>query len=290
VLIWASLVEKRSMTIAKHSITNTREPSIVAGMQPTSSVPVRLINKQFIRPIEVSMHQHEWLQFISSNNGLIEIVINNTSYTLPSKHAALIDCCVMHKAVAKRESNLTTAYIEKKYSYDRMGSDGVIPAIKIFSMNQLITEITNLLAAIQFDRLIHEKVEIYDACTELFLFLLCEAKELKIGVPLPRDKRIKAICLSFLANPTQDRNLSDMIVSVGASESTVKRLFKSELGMRFNDWKKQVLLAEAVKLASMNYKIESIAYELGYSSPSSFSAMVRKLVGCTPSQYLYGKE
>ena len=64
----------------------------------------------------------------------------------------------------------------------------------------------------------------------------------------------------------------------GASPRTVTRLFRSELGTPFVQWRQQVLLARAVTLAARNMPLAAIAAELGYASPSAFSAMVRRSV------------
>ena len=56
------------------------------------------------------------------------------------------------------------------------------------------------------------------------------------------------------------------------------RLFRTELGSTFTQWRQQVILAKAVSLAAGRMPVGQIATELGYS-PSAFSAMVRKSVG-----------
>jgi len=66
----------------------------------------------------------------------------------------------------------------------------------------------------------------------------------------------------------------------------VARLFRSELGTTFVQWRQQVLLARAVSMAARKLPIASIAAALGYASPSAFSAMVRRSVGATPSRFL----
>ena len=71
----------------------------------------------------------------------------------------------------------------------------------------------------------------------------------------------------------------------GASQRTVARLFRPELGCTFTQWRQQVILAKAVSLAAGRMPVGQIATELGYS-PSAFSAMVRKSVGQPPAQFL----
>ncbi len=55
--------------------------------------------------------------------------------------------------------------------------------------------------------------------------------------------------------------------------------------MTFGQWRQQVLLAQALALAARRLPMAHIAAELGYASPSAFSAMVRRAVGAPPSRF-----
>jgi AraC-like DNA-binding protein len=72
---------------------------------------------------------------------------------------------------------------------------------------------------------------------------------------------------------------------VGASERTLSRLFHKETGMSFQQWRKQLLLHEAIDLLGKGESVLNVALELGYSSPSAFVAMFRKALGTTPARY-----
>ena len=65
----------------------------------------------------------------------------------------------------------------------------------------------------------------------------------------------------------------------GASARTVARLFRQKLGSSFGPWRQQVLLASALTLAARGVPMAVIAAELGYASPSAFTAMVKRSVG-----------
>jgi AraC-like DNA-binding protein len=65
----------------------------------------------------------------------------------------------------------------------------------------------------------------------------------------------------------------------------VARLFRSELGTTFLQWRHQVLLAKALSMAARRVPMAVIATELGYASASAFTAMVRRSVGAPPSRF-----
>jgi AraC-like DNA-binding protein len=119
--------------------------------------------------------------------------------------------------------------------------------------------------------------------------LLCDelarAAPVRLGVDLPHDKRLRQLCEAVLADPTRHTTLEAWACDSGASLRTVARLFRTELGSTFTQWRQQVILAKAVSLAAGRMPMGQIAAELGYS-PSAFSAMVRKSVGQPPGQFL----
>jgi AraC-like DNA-binding protein len=120
----------------------------------------------------------------------------------------------------------------------------------------------------------------------LILDELRRAQPVSLGVDLPQDKRLRALCEAILEDPTRHATLEAWARDTGASARTVARLFREELGTSFARWRERVLLAKAVSLASKKRPMSHIAAELGYSSPSAFSAMVRRSVGMPPSRFL----
>jgi AraC-like DNA-binding protein len=119
----------------------------------------------------------------------------------------------------------------------------------------------------------------------LVLDELRRARPLALGVDLPADKRLRALCEAMLDDPARHASIDAWARDAGASARTVARLFRSELGTSFGQWRQQALLARAVTLAARGRPMSHIAAELGYASPSAFSAMVRRTVGAPPSRF-----
>ena len=119
--------------------------------------------------------------------------------------------------------------------------------------------------------------------------LVCDeirrAPVIHLGVRLPQDKRLKNLCEAVLEDPTRHETLEQWVQDTGASLRTVARLFRSELGCTFTQWRQQVVLSQAVALAARKLPIAQIAAELGYT-PSAFSALVRRTVGMSAAAFL----
>ena len=86
---------------------------------------------------------------------------------------------------------------------------------------------------------------------------------MRLGIALPDDKRLRQLCEAVLEAPARWSTLEQWSREVGASPRTVARLFRSELGTSFVQWRQQVLLSHAVTLAARKLPMATIAAELG---------------------------
>ena len=66
---------------------------------------------------------------------------------------------------------------------------------------------------------------------------------------------------------------------------TLERRCRSELGLGFGEWRQRLRFTMALEALSAGRTIQQISYDLGYSSPSAFIAMFRRISGQTPEQY-----
>ena len=93
------------------------------------------------------------------------------------------------------------------------------------------------------------------------------------------------VCEALLRKPGRRETLEEWGDIAGASSRTLARLFASETGMRFVDWRQQARLAEALVQLAAGKDVASVARALGYGSPSAFTVMFRKALGKAPRDY-----
>jgi AraC-like DNA-binding protein len=172
---------------------------------------------------------------------------------------------------------MRTLYIEPKAAPPALGGCTVI-------------EVTPLLRALIL-RAVEEPIE-YDErgvaglVMALILAELARASTVPLRIPLPADSRLATLCRALLDDPAETHTLDAWAERVGASPRTLARLFQRETGMGFTQWRQQVRLADAVGRLAKGEPVARIAECLGYSSASAFTAMFRRTLGATPSQYL----
>jgi AraC-like DNA-binding protein len=102
---------------------------------------------------------------------------------------------------------------------------------------------------------------------------------------MPSDPRRVRVCQTSIANPADQRDIDAWSALIGMSRRTFTRAFKQELGMGFALWRQQARLMEAVSLPAAGRSITSVALDVGYESPSAFTAMFHRAFGEPPSVY-----
>jgi len=120
---------------------------------------------------------------------------------------------------------------------------------------------------------------------ELILDELDDCPVAPLQLPEPRDPRLARICSALRDNPADARTLEDWADSAGASARTLSRLFLSETGLSFAHWRRQARLLAALVRLGQGQSVTTVAFDVGYDSPSAFIEMFRLTLGQTPGQY-----
>ena len=243
---------------------------------PTLARPLRAKARRMAHDMDIQPHRHDWGQLVFSLEGAVRVQAEGggvaQAFIVPPSRAVWIPAGVVHAVMAISEAELRTLYVHAS------AAPAGWSACRVFEVSPLLRELVRELAA-------------GDAAWEpqrsallapLLLDELRRAAPLALGLTLPQDKRLRRLCEALLAAPQQHAQLADWAREVGASERTLARLFRQELGTSYRQWREQALLAQALQLASRGRPMGLIAAELGYASASAFSAMVRRSVGASP--------
>ena len=125
-------------------------------------------------------------------------------------------------------------------------------------------------------------------CSRFVEVLLDEIGEMKpapLYLPVSTDKRVGRVMELLLENPDDERDLEQFADYTGSSVRNLARLFKKETGMNFSEWRKQLVLMEAIDQLGRGKSVTQVAMELGYASSSAFIAMFRRTLGVAPGHY-----
>lgn len=258
---------------------------------PTRERPLRAKAHRLEADTQVERHAHDWAQVAFSATGVMRLTADRGTYLVPPQRAVWIPPRVDHAITVVETCDLRTLYLHQSPS--RCGpavpkaEEAAWRSCRVLEVSDLLRALVLALpttpdgaAAPDADELQRERL-----IADLVRDELRRARPVRLGVDLPRDKRLLALCLAVLDDPTRHATLADWSRDVGASERTIARLFRQDLGTSFVQWRQQVLLARALAMAARKQPMAQIAAELGYASPSAFSAMVRRSVGAPPSRF-----
>ncbi|ALG10801.1 AraC family transcriptional regulator [Kibdelosporangium phytohabitans] len=103
-----------------------------------------------------------------------------------------------------------------------------------------------------------------------------------VQLPAPRDPRLVELCALLQDDPADARTLAELGATVGAGERTLSRLFQSDLGMTFPQWRTQLRLYHALRMLADDVPVTAVAHRCGWSSASAFIDVFRRSFGHTP--------
>ena len=106
-----------------------------------------------------------------------------------------------------------------------------------------------------------------------------------LHLPLPSDQRLLRVTRFLTDNPDNTRSLASLSQMAGLSERTARRLFVSETGMSFMQWRQQMRLILSLERLAGGEPVASVADALGYATTSAFIAVFRKTFGQPPARY-----
>ena len=260
---------------------------------PTSRRTLRAKLQRLRADTRVVPHAHAWGQVALSATGVVRVTAPHGSYIVPPSRAVWIPPGVEHAVTVLEDAELLTLYVHQPRG--RCGPARTAAessgwrSCRVLEVSPLLLALARELdfvpdgagAAPDGAALARER-----RLAGLVLDELQRAAPVPLGVDLPEEKRLRHLCEAVIDDPSRHATLGAWARDSGASARTMSRLFRSELGTSFVQWRQQVLLARAVPLAARKLPMALIAAELGYASPSAFSAMVRRSVGAPPSRFL----
>ncbi len=107
-----------------------------------------------------------------------------------------------------------------------------------------------------------------------------------IALITPTDPRGRRLARRIEEDVASTRSLTQLAEGCGASLRTLERLFKDETGLALGQWRQHARILEAIRLLGQRTRIQRVAIEVGYESPSAFVHRFKRVVGVTPGKYL----
>ncbi|MGH8240160.1 MAG: AraC family transcriptional regulator, partial [Steroidobacteraceae bacterium] len=225
-------------------------------------------------------HSHRRAQLLYACAGVMSVMTENDAFVVPPLRAVWLPGGTQHEVHYRGPVSLRTLYVEPRACPNLPAKCRVIE-ISDF-LRALILEATNL--PVEYD--------LNGRGGRIMTLLLDEITAMPVAplhAPMPADERLARICRAIFKAPAQNDSLEDWARVSGMSRCTLARLFRRETGMSFAAWRQHVRLLEALSRLAIGHSVTTVALDIGYNSPSAFTAMFHRTFGTTPSQYYSAK-
>ena len=114
---------------------------------------------------------------------------------------------------------------------------------------------------------------------------LKNASEESFYLPVATDRRLQAVCDALLCQPKDNRTLKEWAEQVNMSTRSLSRLFRSDIGLSFVEYRQQARLFAALKGLAKGLPVTSVAMNIGFSSLSAFNRLFKKNFGTSPRHF-----
>ena len=264
-----------------NNIANQTKTDVSDPVEEITRIPrdVVAMAKDFPNGHVIPFHQHVRSQLLYASSGVMTVTTADGMWVVPPFRAVWIPALVKHQIICSGRLSMRTLYIKPEVVPDLPRSCCVVTVPPV--LKELILYATTLPHLYNPDSS-EERI------MNVILDFIQTLKVTPLDLPIPRDRRLQKIFVGLTKNPAEKRTLEGWGKTVGATSRTLARLFRSEIGMSFTQWRQQVRILEGLRRLAGEEPVTTVALDLGYESPSAFIAMFRKALGSTPGQYFNG--
>jgi len=221
------------------------------------------------------LHSHERAQLSYALSGVMSVVTETSTFVLPPHRAIWLPAGTLHEVSCRGPVSLNILYVDS----DQPGQPGTC---SVFDASALLRALIE--EVLTFDHA-YDEIGREGRIVGVLLDEIGRMPPIPLSAPMPQDRRLRRVCDQIVADPADQRDLDQLAKLAGMGRRTFTRTFRQETNMAFAMWRQQIRLMAAISMLGEGKSITSIAYDVGYESPSSFTAMFHRILGVPPSHY-----
>ncbi|WP_447578207.1 AraC family transcriptional regulator [Achromobacter kerstersii] len=221
-------------------------------------------------------HAHRRAQLLYGATGVMQVTTHDGNWVVPPQRAVWIPAGVTHQ-VRMLDVSTRSAYLEPGSARAQRTACEVIEVSPL--LRQLLLDAVDMPAD-------YELAGRDGALAALLVHEVDRASVLPLHIPVPRDKRLAALCRAFIAAPDARQPPQGWADRLHMSPRTFSRHFHAHTGMSFSEWRQRACVVLALARLAAGEAVTAIALDFGYQSPAAFSTMFRRALGRSPTEFL----
>lgn len=282
---------------------NEQQKRFISSVDASDEYEIMILSTD-LEQVILPEHQHQKYQIVYTVSGTLHIAINEKNYFIPEKHIAWIPANLPHRLTSNNTKvMLYSIYCNVAWEMNQEKSTPwdlprtAYDQFAVFRANALVLE--NFKYIGEGGRTSINAIETPDLYWYTITFLrMLPTMGLDYHVPLqvliiPEDKRLVPVLEFINQHLNEPLTLDDLAATFGFSVRNLTRIFtKSKL--KFTNYLNYQRVVRAIELFSENNKIiQEVAYDVGFTTPSSFNRVFKQITGLNPTAFcneMYHKE
>jgi len=256
-----------------------RQEQILREYDPPRGTSVSALAYEYPAGAQVPEHAHGSDQLIYAIGGIMEVSSGRSIWTIPPQFALWIPAKTLHRILMIGGVRMRTLYFRSGIVSRRQPGSSLIYVAPL--LRELIIE------AVRLGRLrLRNLLEC--ALRDLLAAQLANATAAPIGLTMPSESRALAVAQLIVRNLADTRPLANLCADAGVGIRTAQRIFRRELGIDIDTWRRQVRLTRAVQLLVVGRSVKEVSFRVGYRQSGAFVEAFRRLFGSTPKVWVAG--
>ncbi len=250
---------------------------ILTDYDPGPGYSISTLAYEYPADFHVSVHAHGADQLVYATRGLMEVRAARSLWLIPPEFAVWIPARTPHQIQMRGCVSMRTLYLRQGLVPDLPDRCFVIHVLPL--LRELVVEIVRI-------GQLRSRNRLHRALRDLLASQLQNAPAVPTSVRLPTDNRALAVARDMMENQGYGASLASLCSRAGVSVRTFERIFLRDVGMTFEEWRRQARLMTAIELQVRGCTVKETAYRVGYRQTSNFVEIFRQTLGTTPRAWL----
>lgn len=221
-------------------------------------------------------HSHNCAQLLHTLSGVVRVETGQGFWIVPPSRGVWLPAGTRHRLQATGHVAARTLFVDPFARAD-------LPSVcQVVQISALLREL--IISALALPER-YESGSREERIYELILDEIRVMTMLPFNLPEPKAPALLALCRQIQAEPGKAWTTSMAAAQLNVSERTLLRHFRQQTGLAFSEWVRRARLMEALDRLAQGQSVLRVALDLGYESHSAFSAMFRRILGVSPSDY-----
>ena len=245
-------------------------------LQPFEQAPRPLVGyaNDYAAGHQTGLHRHPRAQLLFATAGVMRVTTEPALFTVPPGTGLWVPADTLHSVRMDGAVRMRALFL-------RADAAAAGPAATtVIAVAPLLRE---LILTVCGEPVVWDARGPIRLVAALVLHEIRRAGTRPLSLPACRDPRLARVAAALLADPADPRDLDAYAVVAGASVRTLARLFRSQTGMSFQQWRRQLRMTEALSRIAGGEPAGRVAATVGYASVPAFGAAFRETFGTTPA-------